>query len=73
MPGTISLEDIEIHDWEKVVATNLSGSFYCIQGAFKIMKSQNPMGGRIINNGSVSAQSPRPNSSPYNSTKHAIT
>ena len=73
MPGTIPLEDIEIHDWEKVVATNLSGSFYCIQGAFKIMKSQNPMGGRIINNGSVSAQSPRPNSSPYTSTKHAIT
>ena len=73
MPGTISLEDIEIHDWEKVVATNLSCSFYCIQGAFKIMKSQNPMGGRIINNGSVSAQSPRPNSSPYTSTKHAIT
>ena len=72
-PGTISLEDIEIHDWEQVVATNLSGSFYCIQGAFKIMKSQNPMGGRIINNGSVSAQSPRPNSSPYTSTKHAIT
>ena len=73
VPGTISLEDIEIHDWEQVVATNLSGSFYCIQGAFKIMKSQNPMGGRIINNGSVSAQSPRPNSSPYTSTKHAIT
>ena len=73
VPGTISLEDIEIHDWEKVVATNLSGSFYCIQGAFRIMKSQNPMGGRIINNGSVSAQSPRPNSSPYTSTKHAIT
>ena len=73
VPGTISLEDIEIHDWEKVVSTNLSGSFYCIQGAFRIMKSQNPMGGRIINNGSVSAQSPRPNSSPYNSTKHAIT
>ena len=73
VPGTISLEDIETHDWEKVVATNLSGSFYCIQGAFRIMKSQNPMGGRIINNGSVSAQSPRPNSSPYTSTKHAIT
>ena len=73
VPGTISLEDIEIHDWEKVVSTNLSGSFYCIQGAFRIMKSQNPMGGRIINNGSVSAQSPRPNSSPYTSTKHAIT
>ena len=73
VPGIISLEDIEIHDWEQVVATNLSGSFYCIQGAFKIMKSQNPMGGRIINNGSVSAQSPRPNSSPYTSTKHAIT
>ena len=73
VPGSISLEDIEIHDWEQVVATNLSGSFYCIQGAFKIMKSQNPMGGRIINNGSVSAQSPRPNSSPYTSTKHAIT
>ena len=73
VPGTISLEDIDIHDWEKVVSTNLSGSFYCIQGAFRIMKSQNPMGGRIINNGSVSAQSPRPNSSPYTSTKHAIT
>ena len=73
VPGTISLEDIEIHDWEKVVSTNLSGSFYCIQGAFRIMKSQNPMGGRIINNGSVSAQSPRPNSCPYTSTKHAIT
>ena len=73
VPGTISLEDIEIHDWEKVVATNLSGSFYCIQGAFRIMKSQSPVGGRIINNGSVSAKAPRPNSAPYTSTKHAIT
>ena len=73
IPGTISLENIEVDEWERVVATNLSGSFYCIQGAFRIMKSQKPIGGRIINNGSVSAQSPRPNSSPYTSTKHAIT
>ena len=65
--------DIEVDEWERVVTTNLSGSFYCIQGAFRIMKSQKPIGGRIINNGSVSAQSPRPNSSPYTSTKHAIT
>lgn len=73
VPGTILLEDIGSHDWERVVSTNLSGVFYCTQAAFRLMKVQNPQGGRIINNGSVSAQSPRPNSAPYTATKHAVT
>ena len=58
--------------WQAVVAVNLTGSFLCTQAAFKIMKDQDPRGGRIINNGSVSAEAPRPNSAPYTATKHAI-
>jgi NAD(P)-dependent dehydrogenase (short-subunit alcohol dehydrogenase family) len=72
-PGTIMLEDLTFEQWQNVVNTNLTGAFLCTQQAFKIMKAQTPMGGRIINNGSISAHAPRPNSSPYTSTKHAIT
>jgi NAD(P)-dependent dehydrogenase (short-subunit alcohol dehydrogenase family) len=71
-PG-VPLEDLTFEQWKAVVDTNLTGSFVCTQEAFKIMKSQEPRGGRIINNGSISAHTPRPNSSPYTSTKHAIT
>ena len=66
-------EDIAFETWQNVVNTNLTGSFLCAQAAFKMMKHQNPQGGRIINNGSISAHAPRPNSAPYTSTKHAIT
>ena len=69
----IPLEDLSFKQWSEVVAVNLTGSFLCTQEAFKIMKSQDPKGGRIINNGSVSAHAPRPFSAPYTSTKHAIT
>jgi NAD(P)-dependent dehydrogenase (short-subunit alcohol dehydrogenase family) len=72
-PGTVLLEDLTIEQWQAVVNTNLSGPFYCTQEAFKLMKAQSPQGGRIINNGSISAHTPRPNSAPYTSTKHAIT
>jgi NAD(P)-dependent dehydrogenase (short-subunit alcohol dehydrogenase family) len=71
-PG-VPLEDLTYEQWKSVVDINLTGSFLCTQEAFKIMKSQEPRGGRIINNGSISAHAPRPNSSPYTSTKHAIT
>jgi NAD(P)-dependent dehydrogenase (short-subunit alcohol dehydrogenase family) len=67
------LEDIALDDWRRVVDTNLTGAFLCLQAAFRLMKAQNPRGGRIINNGSISAMVPRPNSAPYTSTKHAIT
>jgi len=67
------LEDLSVEQWKAVVDTNLTGSFLCTQEAFRIMKSQDPRGGRIINNGSISAHTPRPNSAPYTSTKHAIT
>jgi len=67
------LEDLSVEQWKAVVDTNLTGSFLCTQEAFKIMKEQEPRGGRIINNGSISAHTPRPNSAPYTSTKHAIT
>ena len=70
---TVPLEDLEYEQWQKVVAVNLTGSFLCTQAAFRIMKDQDPRGGRIINNGSVSAAAPRPNSAPYTATKHAIT
>jgi len=70
-PGVL-LEDLEYEQWQAVVAVNLTGSFLCTQAAFKIMKDQDPRGGRIINNGSVSAEAPRPNSAPYTATKHAI-
>ncbi len=67
------LEDLTVEQWTTVVNVNLNGVFYCTQEAFKIMKSQTPMGGRIINNGSISAHAPRPNSAPYTATKHAVT
>src|SRR6202008_1998099 len=66
------LEDLTVEQWKAVVDTNLTGSFLCTQEAFKIMKDQNPRGGRIINNGSISAHTPRPNSAPYTSTKHGV-
>ena len=69
----VPLEDIPYEDWMAVVAVNLTGMFLCTQEAFRMMKSQTPRGGRIINNGSVSADRPRPNSAPYTSTKHAVT
>ncbi len=68
----IPLEDLSFQQWEQVVATNLTGPFLCTREAFRAMKSQSPMGGRIINNGSISATTPRPNSAPYTATKHAI-
>jgi NAD(P)-dependent dehydrogenase (short-subunit alcohol dehydrogenase family) len=67
------LEDLTYEQWKSVVDINLTGAFLCTQEAFRIMKAQNPRGGRIINNGSISAHVPRPNSAPYTSTKHAIT
>jgi NAD(P)-dependent dehydrogenase (short-subunit alcohol dehydrogenase family) len=67
------LEDITYEKWTEVVAANLTGVFLCTQEAFKIMKDQTPRGGRIINNGSISAHAPRPRSAPYTSTKHAVT
>ena len=69
----VLLEDLEYQAWQTVVDVNLTGAFLCTQAAFKIMKDQSPCGGRIINNGSVSATTPRPNSAPYTATKHAIT
>ena len=71
-PG-IAMEDLTYEQWSAVVGVNLTGAFLCAQEAIKIMKSQNPRGGRIINNGSISAHTPRPNSAPYTATKHAIT
>ena len=67
------LEELTVKQWKDVVDVNLTGSFLCTQEAFRLMKDQDPMGGRIINNGSVSAYAPRPNSAPYTATKHAIT
>ena len=69
----IPLEELTYEQWKSVVDINLTGSFLCTQEAFKLMKTQDPRGGRIINNGSISAHAPRPNSAPYTSTKHAIT
>jgi len=69
----INLEDLSFEQWKKVVDVNLTGAFLCTQEAIKLMKSQDPRGGRIINNGSISAHAPRPNSAPYTATKHAIT
>jgi NAD(P)-dependent dehydrogenase (short-subunit alcohol dehydrogenase family) len=67
------LEDVAVEDWKRVVDTNLNGMFYGIQQAFRVMKAQQPMGGRIINNGSISAHAPRPHSIAYTATKHAVT
>jgi NAD(P)-dependent dehydrogenase (short-subunit alcohol dehydrogenase family) len=72
VPGT-PLEDLAYEDWARVVQVNLTGSFLCAQGAFRIMKDQSPRGGRIVNNGSISAYAPRPDSIPYTATKHAVT
>ncbi|MFN9772438.1 MAG: SDR family oxidoreductase [Burkholderiales bacterium] len=69
----VNLEDLTLAQWQAAVNTNLTGPFLCTQHAFRIMKRQTPRGGRIINNGSISAHAPRPNSAPYTSTKHAIT
>jgi NAD(P)-dependent dehydrogenase (short-subunit alcohol dehydrogenase family) len=72
VPGT-PFEDLTPEQWTAVVAVNLTGSFLCAQAAFRMMKEQTPQGGRIINNGSISAHTPRPDSAPYTATKHAIT
>ena len=69
----IPLEDLTPAQWRQVVDVNLTGAFLCTQAAFRLMKAQSPRGGRIINNGSISAHAPRPNSAPYTATKHAIT
>jgi NAD(P)-dependent dehydrogenase (short-subunit alcohol dehydrogenase family) len=69
----VPLEDLSYAQWKSVVDANLTGAFLCTQGAFRLMKAQDPRGGRIINNGSISAHAPRPNSAPYTATKHAIT
>ena len=69
----VLLEDLTNDEWQRVVDVNLTGSFLCTREAFKLMKSQKPQGGRIINNGSVSSHVPRPNSAPYTATKHAVT
>ncbi|MER5514577.1 SDR family oxidoreductase [Streptomyces sp. NPDC002763] len=72
-PGGVPVEDLAYDAWRHVVDTNLNGAFLCAQAAFRQMKEQEPQGGRIINNGSISAHTPRPNSAPYTATKHALT
>jgi NAD(P)-dependent dehydrogenase (short-subunit alcohol dehydrogenase family) len=69
----VPLEDLSYEQWQAVVDVNLTGMFLCAQAAFRLMKSQEPRGGRIINNGSISAHAPRPHSAPYTATKHAVT
>src|SRR5208282_1213367 len=69
----VPLEELAPEQWKAVVDTNLTGAFLCTQEAFRIMKAQTPQGGRIINNGSISAHTPRPHSAPYTATKHAVT
>jgi NAD(P)-dependent dehydrogenase (short-subunit alcohol dehydrogenase family) len=69
----VPIDELPYETWARVVGANLTGSFLCAQGAVRLMKNQDPRGGRIINNGSISAETPRPNSAPYTSTKHAIT
>jgi len=71
-PG-VSIEELTVDQWKAVVDINLTGMFLCIQQAFRVMKDQDPRGGRIINNGSISAHAPRPNSAPYTATKHGVT
>ena len=71
VPG-VPLEEVTFEDWSAIVGANLTGAFLCTQQAFRVMKAQSPRGGRIINNGSISATTPRPNSAPYTATKHAI-
>lgn len=72
-PGGVAVEDLDYAAWRHVVDTNLNGAFLCAQAAYRQMKEQDPQGGRIINNGSVSAHTPRPHSAPYTATKHAPT
>ena len=69
----VPIDELDVEDWQRVVNVNLTGSFLCARHAFGMMKAQEPPGGRIINNGSISAHTPRPNSAPYTATKHAIT
>jgi NADP-dependent 3-hydroxy acid dehydrogenase YdfG len=69
----VALEDLTVAQWRAVVDVNLTGMFLCLREAFRVMKSQDPKGGRIINNGSVSAHAPRPDSAPYTATKHGVT
>ncbi|MDE3175701.1 MAG: SDR family NAD(P)-dependent oxidoreductase, partial [Pseudomonadota bacterium] len=69
----VPMDELTYEQWKSVVDANLTGAFLCAQGAMQLMKKQRPQGGRIINNGSISATAPRPNSAPYTSTKHAIT
>jgi NAD(P)-dependent dehydrogenase (short-subunit alcohol dehydrogenase family) len=71
-PG-VPMDELTYEQWKSVVDANLTGAFLCAQGAMRLMKTQRPIGGRIINNGSISASTPRPNSAPYSATKHAIT
>jgi NAD(P)-dependent dehydrogenase (short-subunit alcohol dehydrogenase family) len=71
--GAVPLEEYEVDFWNDVVATNLTGVFLCARAAYRLMKAQSPQGGRIINNGSISAHSPRPNTIAYTATKHAVT
>lgn len=71
-PG-VPLEDLSVEQWRQVIDVNLTGAFFCLQQAFRVMKEQSPRGGRIINNGSISAHAPRPNSAPYTASKHAVT
>jgi NAD(P)-dependent dehydrogenase (short-subunit alcohol dehydrogenase family) len=77
MPGSVrrgvGIDELELADWNKAVAVNLTGAFLCIRAAFGVMRRQQPQGGRIINNGSLSAYAPRPHSIAYTATKHAIT
>ena len=70
---SVSLEELDYHEWQAAVNVNLTGAFLCTQGAFRLMKAQQPRGGRIINNGSISAHAPRPHAVSYTATKHAIT
>lgn len=72
-PPSVPLEELSVQDWMAVVNINLNAAFFCLQAAFRVMKAQDPKGGRIINNGSISATTPRPLSAPYTATKHAIT
>ncbi|GAA3850983.1 SDR family oxidoreductase [Streptomyces lacrimifluminis] len=72
-PGGVAVEDLAYEAWRHVVDTNLNGAFLCAQAAYRQMKEQDPQGGRIINNGSISAHTPRPHSAPYTATKHALT
>ncbi len=70
---SVGFDELSYEQWQNTVDVNLTGSFLCAQAAFRLMKTQSPQGGRIINNGSISAHAPRPNSAPYTATKHAIT